>query len=60
MPVAHWGLNNQIEDSHMPTRKREKLMGRFKSPLQAQRLLAAQDQINTVIRPRRYQLSTTS
>ena len=28
---AHKGLNNRIEGSHRPTRKREKLMGRFKS-----------------------------
>jgi putative transposase len=37
-------------------------MGRFKSPWQAQRflVLAAHDQINTVFRPRRYQLSAIS
>jgi len=58
--LAHKGLNNRIEGSHRPTRKREKLMGRFKSPKQAQRFLAAHDQINTVFRPRRYQLSTVS
>lgn len=57
---AHKGLNNRIEGSHRPTRKREKLMGRFKSPKQAQRFLAAHDQINTVFRPRRYQLSAIS
>lgn len=57
---AHKGLNNRIEGSHRPTRKREKLMGRFKSPRQAQRFLAAHDQINTVFRPRRYQLSSIS
>lgn len=28
---AHKGLNNAIEVSHRPTRKREKIMGRFKS-----------------------------
>lgn len=54
---AHKGLNNRIEGSYRPTRKREKLMGRFKSPRQAQRFLAAHDQINTLFRPRRYQLS---
>ena len=54
---AHKGLNNRIEGSHRPTRKREKLMGRFKSPRQAQRFLAAHDQINIVFRPRRYRLS---
>lgn len=32
-------------------------MGRFKSPRQAQRFLAAHDQINIVFRPRRYRLS---
>ena len=57
---AHKGLNNRIEGSHRPTRKREKLMGRFKSPRQAQRLLAAHDQINTIFRPRRYRLTATS
>jgi len=29
---AHKGLNNCIEGSHKPTRRREKVMGRFKSP----------------------------
>ncbi len=57
---AHKGLNNRIERSHRPTRKREKLMGRFKSPRQAQRFLAAHDQINTIFRPRRYRLSAIS
>jgi putative transposase len=57
---AHKGLNNRIEGSHLPTRKREKIMGRFKSPGQAQRFLAAHDQINTLFRPRRYRLSALS
>lgn len=57
---AHKGLNNRIEGSHRPTRKREKLIGRFKSPGQAQRFLSAQDQINTIFRLRRYRLSTIS
>ncbi len=57
---AHKGLNNRIEGSHRPTRKREKLMGRFKSPGQAQRFLSAHDQINTIFRPRRYRLSAAS
>ncbi|SEA99018.1 putative transposase [Rubrimonas cliftonensis] len=56
---AHKGLNNRIEGSHRPTRKREKIIGRFKSPRQAQRFLAAHDQINVVFRPRRYRLSAT-
>ena len=57
---AHKGINNRIEGSHRPTRKREKVMGRFKSPRQAQRFLSAHDQINTIFRPRRYRLSATS
>ncbi|WP_163852198.1 IS6 family transposase [Pseudooceanicola aestuarii] len=57
---AHEGLNNRIEGSHRPTRKREKIMGRFKSPRQANRFLVAHDQINTIFRPRRYRLSTLS
>lgn len=57
---AHKGLNNRIDNSHRQTRKREKIMGRFKSPLQAQRFLSAHDQINTIFRPRRYNLSVLS
>lgn len=33
----HKGLNNRSEASHRHTRRREKIMGRFKSPRQAQR-----------------------
>lgn len=57
---AHKGLNNKIEGSHRPTRRREKILGRFKSPRQAQRFLAAHDQISIIFRPRRYRLSTIS
>lgn len=57
---AHKGLNNRIENSHRQTRKREKIMGRFKSPRQAQRFLSAHDQINTIFRPRRYNHSALS
>jgi len=57
---AHKGLNNRIEGSHRPTRRREKVMGRFKSPRQAQRFLTAHDQANTIFRPRRYRISAIS
>ena len=36
----HKGLNNRAENSHQPTRERERRMRRFKSPEQAQRFLA--------------------
>ena len=35
-------------------------MGRFKSPRQAQRFLAAHDQINIVFKPRRNRLTAPS
>ncbi|MDB6179654.1 IS6 family transposase [Paracoccus sp. Z330] len=57
---AHKGLNNRIEGSHRPARRREKIMGRFKSPKQAQRFLAAHDQINAILKPRRYRLTANS
>lgn len=57
---AHKGLNNAIEVSHRLTRKRERIMGRFKSHWQAQRFLSAHDQINLIFRPRRFQLTATS
>lgn len=57
---AHKGLNNAIEVSHRPTRKREEVFGRFKSHRQAQRFLSAHDQINLIFCPRRYQLTATS
>ncbi|WP_300074884.1 IS6 family transposase, partial [uncultured Ruegeria sp.] len=57
---AQKGLNNAIEASHRPTRKQEKIMGRFKSHRQAQRFLSTRDQINLIFRPRRYQLNASS
>ena len=57
---AHKGLNNRIEGSHRPTRRQEKIMGRFKSPRQAQRFLAAHDQINAIFKPRRYRRTANS
>src|ERR1044072_5277133 len=39
----HKGLNNRAENSHQPTRRRERIMKRFKSPRQVQRFLAAHD-----------------
>ncbi len=57
---THKGLNNAIEISHRPTRKRENIFGRFKSHRQAQRFLSALDRINLILRPRRYHLNATS
>jgi putative transposase len=49
----HKGLNNRAENSHQPTRRRERQMKRFKSPGQAQRFLSAHDQINNLFLLRR-------
>jgi putative transposase len=42
----HKGLNNRAENSHQPTRRRERQMKQFKSAGQAQRFLSTHDQIN--------------
>lgn len=57
---AHKGLNNRIEGSHRPTRKREKIQGRFKSARQAQRFLAVHDETANLFRPRRHKLNAST
>ena len=49
----HKGLNNRVENSHQPTRRRERQMKRFKSAGQAQRFLSAHDPINNLFHLRR-------
>jgi putative transposase len=49
----HKRLNNRAENSHQPTRRRERQMKRFKSAGQAQRFLSAHDQINNLFHLRR-------
>ena len=56
----HKGLNNRAEASHWHTRRREKIMGRFKSPRQAQRFLSLHDQTAALFRPKRHRLSARS
>ena len=53
----HKGLNNRAENSHQPTRRRERQMKRFKSPGQAQRFLSAHDPINNLLHLRRDHLT---
>ncbi len=52
----HKGLNNRAENSHQPTRRRERQMKRFKSPGQAQRFLSAHDGISNLFHLRRHQV----
>ena len=55
----HKGLNNRAENSHRPTRRRERAMQRFKSPEHAQRFLSAFEPIRGHFCPRRHLLSAT-
>ncbi len=56
----HRYLNNRAENSHQPTRQRERRMQGFKSPGQAQRFLAAYGPIAQHFRPRRHCFSASA
>jgi len=56
----HKGLNNRAENSHQPTRERERRMRRCKDPGHAQRFLAAYCPIPSHVRPRRHRLNAAS
>ena len=46
----HKGLNNRAENSHQPTRRRERIMKRFKSAGHAQRFLSVHGQVANLFR----------
>jgi putative transposase len=50
----HKGLNNRAENSHQPTRVREKVMRRFKSARQLQRFTSVHGQISNLFMACRY------
>lgn len=50
-------LNNRAENSHQPTRQRERRMRKFKSPEQAQRFLETHDIVAPHFRPKRHLIS---
>jgi putative transposase len=52
----HKGLNTRAENSHRPTRRRERVLQRFKSPEHAQLFLAPFGPISDHFRPRRHLL----
>jgi putative transposase len=56
---SHKGLNNRAENSHQPTRQRERAMKGFRSPGRAQKFLSAFSQISPHFRPRRHLLTAT-
>jgi putative transposase len=56
----HKRLNNRAENSHEPTRERERRMRRFKDPGHAQRLLAAYGPIAGHFRSRHHGLTAAA
>ncbi|SDR44903.1 IS6 family transposase [Pseudovibrio sp. Tun.PSC04-5.I4] len=54
---SHKGLNNRAENSHLPLRKRERAMPKFKSPGQLQRFLAAFSGLRNLFVPPHFQRS---
>jgi len=54
---THKGLNHRAENSHQPTRTRERRMRKFKSLEQAQRFLAAFGPIRDYFHPKQHQLT---
>jgi putative transposase len=55
--VMHRYINNRAENSHQPTRQRERRMQGFKLPGYAQRFLSAYGPIAQHFQPRRHRLS---
>jgi putative transposase len=53
-------LNNRAENSHRPTRRRERQMQRFKSPQQAQDFLSSHAYIHGHFHPRRHLMTSNS
>jgi putative transposase len=49
--------NNRVEQAHQPTRVRERVMRRFKSPASAERFLDAFTRVGNLFRPGRHRLA---
>jgi predicted transposase YbfD/YdcC len=56
----HRYLNNRAENSHQPTRQRERRMQRFKSPGHTQQFLSAFDPISQHFSPRRHRFAASA
>ncbi len=52
-------LNNRAENSHQPTRQRERAMKFFRSPVAAQRFLAVFSAISPYFQPGRHKLTAS-
>ncbi len=56
----HKRLNNRAENSHLPSRKRERLLQRLKSAEHAQRFLGPFNAVSNRFRPRRHRLTASA
>ncbi len=54
---SHKGLNNRAENSHQPTREKEKQMRGFKSPGSTQRFLSSMGAMHNLLKIGRYKMS---
>jgi putative transposase len=54
---SHKGLNNRAENSHLPLRRRERRMMRFKSARQCQRFVSVHGQVANLFQLHRKHLS---
>jgi putative transposase len=57
---SHKGLNNRAENSHQPTRQRERAMKGFRGTGAAQRFLSAFSGISPHFRPRRHLMTAAA
>jgi putative transposase len=58
--VEHWQskyLSNRAENSHQPTRQRERAINGFRSPASAQKFLSVFSAVSPHFRPRRHLLA---
>jgi putative transposase len=55
---SHKGLNNRAENSHLPTRRREKIFKRYKSSRHLQRFLSIHDPISNLFNIKRHLISS--
>ncbi len=55
---SHKGLNNRAENSHQPTRRRERIMKRFKSLRHLQRFVSIHDPIANLFHLPRHEMTS--
>jgi len=55
---SHKGLNNRAENSHQPTRRRERIMRGFKSARHLQRFISIHDPVANLFNIPRHEISS--